>query len=51
MTYIKRDIEKTITKLNKEYSYILLTGSRQVGKSTLLKIVLCGITETKIIKK
>ena len=37
MTYIKRDIEKTITKLNKEYSCILLTGSRQVGKSTLLK--------------
>ena len=37
MIYIKRDIEKTITKLNKEYSCILLTGSRQVGKSTLLK--------------
>ena len=37
MTYIKRDIEKTIKKLNKEYSCILLTGSRQVGKSTLLK--------------
>ncbi len=37
MTYIKRDIEKTIIKLNKEYSCILLTGSRQVGKSTLLK--------------
>ena len=37
MTYIKRDIEKVITKLDKEYSCILLTGSRQVGKSTLFK--------------
>ena len=37
MIYIKRDIEKTITMLNKENSCILLTGSRQVGKSTLLK--------------
>ena len=36
MNYIKRDIEKTIIELSKEYSCILLTGPRQVGKSTLL---------------
>ncbi len=36
MNYIKRDMEKTIIELSKEYSCILLTGPRQVGKSTLL---------------
>lgn len=37
MTYIKRDIEKPITELTKEYSCILITGPRQVGKSTMLE--------------
>lgn len=34
--YINRNIEKSLMKLAKEYSCILLTGPRQVGKSTLL---------------
>ena len=37
MNYIKRDIENIITKLTKEYSCILITGPRQVGKTTVLK--------------
>lgn len=37
MTYIKRDIESKIIALSKEYSCILVTGPRQVGKTTLLK--------------
>jgi hypothetical protein len=37
MNYIKRDIENSITKLTKEYACILITGPRQVGKTTVLK--------------
>jgi len=35
--YIKRDIEDKIIALSKEYSCILITGPRQVGKTTVLK--------------
>lgn len=37
MDYIRRDMEKLVSSLAKEYSCILLTGPRQVGKSTMLK--------------
>lgn len=37
MAYIKRDIEKKIITLSKEYSCILVTGPRQVGKTTVLR--------------
>lgn len=37
MPYIKRDIEDKILVLSKEYSCILITGPRQVGKTTVLK--------------
>lgn len=37
MAYIKRDIENKIIALSKEYSCILITGPRQVGKTTVLK--------------
>lgn len=37
MTYIKRDLEEKILEINKEYSCILITGPRQVGKTTVLK--------------
>lgn len=36
MNYIKRDMENLITNLTKEYSCVLITGPRQVGKSTML---------------
>lgn len=36
MNYIKRDMENLITNVTKEYSCILITGPRQVGKSTML---------------
>ena len=32
MNYIKRDLEEKILSLSKEYSCILVTGPRQVGK-------------------
>ena len=37
MAYINRDLEEKIQAASKEYACILLTGARQVGKSTLLK--------------
>ena len=35
--YIKRAIEDVIEKTNKGFKAVLVTGARQVGKSTLLK--------------
>jgi predicted AAA+ superfamily ATPase len=37
MAYIKRDIEEKIVALSKEYACILITGPRQVGKTTVLR--------------
>ena len=37
MTYIKRDLENKILSLSDEYSCILITGPRQVGKTTCLR--------------
>lgn len=37
MGYIKRDIEKKIATLSKEYPCLLITGPRQVGKTTVLQ--------------
>ena len=35
--YIKRDLEEKIVAASREYSCILITGARQVGKSTVLE--------------
>ena len=35
--YIKRDMEKLVTELSSEYPAILITGPRQVGKTTMLQ--------------
>lgn len=37
MSYIKRDIESKIISLTREYPCILITGPRQVGKTTMLR--------------
>ena len=37
MSYIKRDLEDKIIALTKEYPCILITGPRQVGKTTVLR--------------
>lgn len=34
--YIKRDMEKLVAELSSEYPAILMTGPRQVGKTTML---------------
>jgi predicted AAA+ superfamily ATPase len=37
MAYIKRDLEEKIRLLSREYACILITGPRQVGKTTVLR--------------
>ncbi len=37
MKYIRRAMEDTFTKLSKQFPAILITGPRQVGKTTMLK--------------
>lgn len=37
MEYIKRSMEDVFLRLNKEYAAILVTGPRQVGKTTMLQ--------------
>lgn len=37
MEYIKRDLEDRIKALVEDYACILITGPRQVGKTTVLK--------------
>ena len=38
--YISRDMENLVLELTKEYSCILITGPRQVGKTTMLKEIM-----------
>lgn len=60
MPYIKRDIEKKILSLTEEYPCILITGPRQVGKTTVLRhlmssdrnyVTLDDLEERKLAKK
>ena len=44
MSYIIRNIETTISKAAKMFSTVLITGARQVGKTTLLKHLASDIT-------
>ncbi len=37
MEYIQRDLERKFLKMNKAFKAILITGARQVGKTTMLK--------------
>ncbi|MDR2487764.1 MAG: AAA family ATPase, partial [Clostridiales Family XIII bacterium] len=47
MAYINRDIEATIIEATKSYAALMITGSRQVGKSTTLRY-LAEPTRTEI---
>ena len=37
--YIKRTIETQLEKLSKSFPVVMITGSRQVGKTTLLNTI------------
>lgn len=43
MSYIKRNIETTIEKAAKMFPSVLITGARQVGKTTVLKHIIRNI--------
>ncbi|MDI6706303.1 MAG: ATP-binding protein [Bacillota bacterium] len=43
MNYIKRNIETTLQKIAKMFPAVLITGARQVGKTTLLKHITTGV--------
>lgn len=44
MSYINRSIEATVEKASRMFSAVLITGARQVGKTTLLKHLRKGIS-------
>ena len=37
MAYIQRSLEKVVEQVTQEYPVVLVTGPRQVGKTTMLK--------------
>lgn len=42
MNYISRNLEKIVLEVTKEYPVVLVTGSRQVGKTTMLQKLMEG---------
>ena len=42
MAYIQRSLEKVVEQVTKEYPVVLVTGPRQVGKTTMLKKLMEG---------
>src|SRR5665647_1969043 len=48
MTYIKRDMEKMVVELSEQYPVILITGPRQVGKTTMLQKLMEGTDRTYV---
>lgn len=42
MPYIKRSLEKVVLQVSKEYPVVLISGPRQVGKTTMLKKLMEG---------
>ena len=42
MPYIKRSLEKVVLHVSKEYPVVLISGPRQVGKTTMLKKLMEG---------
>lgn len=42
MKYITRNLEKVVNQVTKEYPVVLVTGPRQVGKTTMLQKLMEG---------
>lgn len=48
MTYIKRDLEDRILDISSQFPALLLTGPRQVGKTTMLQKLMEGTNRTYV---
>ena len=48
MKYIKRELERKFLKMNPHFKAILVTGARQVGKTTMLKHLAEGTNRTYV---
>ena len=48
MAYIPRTLEAKFLEVSREYSCVLLTGPRQVGKSTMLEHLMAGTDRRKV---
>ncbi|MCD8053591.1 MAG: ATP-binding protein [Lachnospiraceae bacterium] len=48
MAYIKRELERKFLKLNQFFKAVLVTGARQVGKTTMLKHLAEGSDRTYV---
>ncbi len=48
MAYINRTLEKKIAEISREYACVLVTGPRQVGKSTMLQHLMEGSNRSRV---
>lgn len=48
MKYLKRELERKFLKMNSHFKAILVTGARQVGKTTMLKHLAEGTNRTYV---
>ena len=48
MNYIKRSLEAVVSEVTKEYPVVLVTGPRQVGKTTMLQKMMTGSARTYV---
>jgi uncharacterized protein len=46
--YITRQLEKKFNEISADYACVLLTGPRQVGKSTMLRHLMAGTTRAEV---
>jgi len=46
--YIKRDMEAHVLRISDQYPAMLLTGPRQVGKTTMLQNLMQGTNRTYV---
>ena len=48
MQYIKRDLEHVVLQASEEYPAVIITGSRQIGKTTMLQKLMKGTTRNYV---
>lgn len=48
MNYIPRSLKKVVLEVTKEYPVVLVTGPRQVGKTTMLQKLMEGTNRSYV---